>query len=218
MNTKIRPTYYSNNLSNLADYSNPPLNSTDNVEYDSQERNYIFISSSDRDISKYPSTSDFRIDLPSAYQGIESIELAAGTIPNVDNVSEDAYMYLWIDELNHITTSRNEKYFGVLSLQSGNSPNFYNLDKSSTNSMPNKFMPEKSKLNSLHIRVLHPDRTVANFGTDIPGNPINFDIQTSFTFEIRTRSRKRAKNLYSDYRNIRGITLDNTNLSNNTPL
>ena len=213
MNTKIRPSFnyqdtnldldrfdYNSFTNNLTD---PRLSSTEQIEYE-HKKNYIFISSIDRDRSLYPSPSNFKIDLPERLCDVECIEIVAGTLPNLDGINVDPYIYLDIPELNHIRTSSNDKYFGILTLHNANTANFYTLDKSSTNVMPHCFTPVKQKVNSLHIRLLHPDKTVVNYGTQTELDVLDLSKQTSFTFQITTRLKKR-KYLDSDFRNTFGI-------------
>jgi hypothetical protein len=217
MNTKLRPTYVENFLRNEYDFQPNSLdyntyrnNLTDpvnlgrneKIEYDYQ-REFFQICSRDRDRTQYPSPTDFAITLPEPQFDIVTLELAAGTIPNRAPLDTDAYTYLDIQSLNYINTTSGGRYFGILALHAGNTGGFFNLDKSSTNQMPLTFQPIKTKLNQLHITLRRPNGDIVNIGNDStnPSTPVIDSIQTTFTFQIKKRLRKR-EGLDLDFRNV----------------
>ena len=175
MNTKIRPNY-------VPPANFPSIGGFTNVEYTHRDI-YIHVSSVDRDFIKYPNPAQFVIDLPTVVNDVVSVELAAGVVPNVVSAP---YIYLDIPELNHIYTTSQDVYFGILPLHLASSADFFHLDKSSTNSMPRVFTPVERRLNILSITLRRPDHSILNLG--VGGGPL---IQVSFTFHIKTRERKR---------------------------
>jgi len=205
--TKVQPSFMDDSVNfdnmNYSTYnnniSNPPTKDT-NVEYE-YEKTFIFITSEDRDRSLYPSPANFKIDLPECLCNVKSVSIAGGTLPNLDGISADPFLYLDIPELNHITTTSNDKYFGILSLHTGNTVNFFNLDKSSTNVMAHTFTPVKQTVKSIHVRLYHPNHTSVNFGTQSELDALDYTKQTTFVFQVITRKKKRL-NLESDYRNF----------------
>lgn len=164
--------------------------------------NYIKISSADRDRAIYPGTAKFKIKLPYIYENVYSMGLAAGVLPNLDGINAEAYTYLKMDnsDFNHIKLSNGDNVFGVMILHTANTANFYNIDKSSTNLMPIKFIPPKQKINEISIELLHPDYSSVNFGTEGSSGAVDQDIQTSFTFEIKTL--RKLNKFHNDTRNV----------------
>ena len=182
---------------NFTDPTNLP--NVEELEYNIYS-NYVKISSTDRDRTIYPGTAKFKIRLPYEYKDIYSISLAAGILPNLDNISTDAYTYLKIQDMNHIKLSDGDDVFGVMILHTANTTNFYNIDKSSTNNMPRRYLELKPRLAELSIELLHPNKTPINFGTEGSVGPVNEAIQTSFTFEIKTV--RKLKKFHNDTKNV----------------
>lgn len=201
MHTKIRPRYcetndYDPRLMEHMTYRNQitePVAQTDPSDlFYEVERRFFFVNSAMRDRTQYPDPANFRINFNEAFRDVVSIELSAGTLPNAGNISGDAYLLLDIPELNHITGADGNKYFGILGLQFHPNRDFFNLDKANTNDMPVTFKPIKSRLDALTINIRHPDGSMVSFGEEDPLVASNFAQQLNFTFEIRTRVRKRV--------------------------
>jgi hypothetical protein len=208
-NTKVRPSF-ANEQFNRLDYDNftnsftrPRELSKEIIEYE-YIPHYIFINSGDRDRSKFPSPSNFKIDLPDYLCDVTSVSIAGGTIPNLDSINSAPFLYLDVPELNHIKTTSRDSYFGILSLHAGNTSTFFNLDKSSTNVMPHVLTPIKQRLDSLHIKILHPTNVQINLGTQSEVQTLDYTTQTSFVFQVITR-RKKRQGLDEDYRNTSGL-------------
>jgi hypothetical protein len=163
------------------------------------ETRYIFTTSLHRNTTAYPKTSEFRLDLPDDFNNVSSLELVAGTVPNLDNVNLDPYLLLSIDGLNHIRASNGVEYFSVLALHKGHSDSFFNMDRSSSAMMPNSFYSPKQRISSLILKLLHPDGTSLAFGT--AGNLLQIN-QTSFMFAIKTLSNKRPADFDKDFRKL----------------
>ena len=161
------------------------------------QRNFVFVSSRDRDVTVYPSPGNFKITLPQdGYTNVVSVELVAGTVPNQDGVTADPYLLLDIDGLNHIRASNGCEYFSILSIHKGHSDSFFNMDRSSSAMMPHQHYSVKQRLTSIHVKLTHPDGTPVDFGTDLL--PLN---QTDFTFEVKTRENDR-KGFDKDFRKV----------------
>ncbi len=202
MFTKVRPTYYDNqrydprmleHMTYKNNISDPVIFQTDppEVQYDI-ERKYIVIASQFRDRSQYPNPAHFRIQFPEPFRDVVSIELSGGVLPNKGNISGDGYILLDIPELNHIQGADGNKYFGILGIQYHQNRDYYNLDKANTHDMPVVFKPVKSRFESMTIMLRHPDGSLVQFGSENPDTPADFTIQAQFTFEIRTRVRRRT--------------------------
>lgn len=202
MNTKIRPrpvdipNYdprmmdYMTYRNNIADPARP--HEDPEIQYEI-ERQYLFISSSMRDRSQYLDPANFRIELSEPLRDVISIELSQGVLPNQGNIAGDGYVLLDIPELNHIRGADGSRYFGVLGLQYHPSPTkeYFNLDKSNTNDMPVVFKPVRRRIDFLTIILRHPDGSMVTFGNEDPSLPASLPMQTQFTFEVRTRVRRR---------------------------
>jgi hypothetical protein len=191
MNTKVYHKAFVNDPTNLPN--------VEKLEYE-LENNYIKVSSADRDRSVFPGTAKFKVRLPYEYKDIYSISLSAGVLPNLDNISTEAYTYLKIQGLDHIKLSDGDDVFGVMILHTANTNNFYNIDKSSTNMMPRRFIEPKQRLSEISIELLHPNKTPINFGTEGTSGSVNQTIQTSFTFEIKTI--RKLKTFNNDTKNV----------------
>lgn len=202
MYTKIRPrpVEIPNYDPRMMDYMTYRNNITDpakpyqdpEIQYE-MERQYVLISSSMRDRSQYLDPANFRIELSEPLRDVISIELSQGVLPNQGNIASDGYVLLDVPELNHIRGADGSRYFGVLGLQYHPSPTkeFFNLDKSNTNDMPVVFKPVKKRIDSLTIILRHPDGSMVTFGNEDPTALANLAMQIQFTFEVRTRVRKR---------------------------
>jgi hypothetical protein len=209
--TKVRPTFVQEefNPNQLLDntFANartqPKTLSKETIEYE-YIREFVFINSGDRDRSKYPSPSNFKIELPTCYNDIIQISIASGNVPNLDGVDVNHYVYLDVPELNHIKTTSMDTYFGILTLNAGISSTFFILDKSATNLMPHIMTPIRQTLDTLHIKLLHQTKVQINLGTQTELEVLDEAKQTSFVFEVLVR-RKRRKGLDEDYRNVAGI-------------
>lgn len=162
------------------------------------ERNFAFVSSRDRNTVSFPKTSEFSIKLPDDYNDVVSVELTAGTVPNLDSISDEPYLLLDIKELNHIKLSNGNEYFSVLAIHKGHSDLFFNLDRSSAAIMPRKFYSPLQKLKSITLRLLKSDGSPLTFGAN--GNTLAVN-QISLTFEIKTLSKDRA-GFDNDFRNV----------------
>ena len=202
MNTKIRPrpVEIPNYDPRIMDYMTYRNNITDPVPANDPElsfeleRHFLFISSSMRDRSQYPDPSNFKIELAEPLRDVVSIELSSGVLPNQGNIAGDGYLLLDIPELNHIKGADGSRYFGILGLQHHPSPTreYFNLDKSNTNDMPVVFKPAKKRLDSLTLILRHPDGSMVSFGDENATAPANLAMQTQFTFDVRTKVRKRT--------------------------
>jgi hypothetical protein len=153
------------------------------------ERNFAFITSRDRNTTSFPKTTHFNITLPDDYNDVVSVELTAGTVPNLDGVTNEPYLLLSIKELNHIKMSNGNEYFSVLAIHKGQSDLFFNLDRSSAAIMPRKFYSPLQKLKSITLQLLKSDGSALTFGADSNVLAVN---QVSFTFEIKTRHKDRT--------------------------
>jgi hypothetical protein len=162
------------------------------------ERNFAFITSRDRNIAVFPKSTNFNITLPDDYNDVVSVELTAGTVPNLDGVVNEPYLLLSIKEFNHIKMSNGNDYFSVLAIHKGQSDLFFNLDRSSAAIMPRKFYSPLQRLTSITLELLKSDGKPLTFGANSNIDAVN---QVSFTFEIKTLSKNRIE-FDKDFRDV----------------
>ena len=198
MNTKITPKYYDTasydpqTLQHFT-YKNhitDPAPSLDPEISFEAKRNFVLVSSANRDRALDSDPASFKIKLPQTFRDVVSANLISGVFPTAGGVGDSGYILLDIPELNHIESTDGNKYFSLVSLQNGAAPGFFNLDKG-TSIMPADFTPAKNKLDALTIRLRHPDGSAVHFGNEVVTAAINAAIQTQLTFEIVTRVPKR---------------------------
>jgi len=166
---------------------------------------YLFIDSRDRDRARYPNPNRYRIPLVSSdtesnihtsgirYKNICSISLLSAVVPNTNNILDELYVVLQIDEIDPMYDASNpscSKAFTKLHFQevcAGST--FLRLDKGVGDPLTKVFYPKPlASLASLTISFRKHDGTLFNFGTDTspPANP-NQSLQNSLTFEIMTK-------------------------------
>lgn len=204
--TKIRPRFVDesiNNLDNFAEYnsiSNPAAAKPNDIEYE-YEKTFLQVFSADRDLSFFPNPADFSVRLPTSIKDIVKIEISSGNFPSMSPINNHAFIYLDIPtaNINHIYTTSGQKYFAILALHPGNASGFLSSDKSASNHMKKVFKPPLSHLNELRLTLREPDGSVVVLGNET--GDIDYSIQTSYVFQIETRTRK-SDALYSDFRNV----------------
>ena len=201
MYTKIRPTYHANmqsydprlmeHMTYRNQISDPVPQHDPEIAYD-YDRSFIFISSSSRDRTRYPDPAHFKINIPTC-RDVVSVELAAGVLPNQGGIHGDGYVLLEIPDLNHISNTSGNDFFGILGLVYHPNAGYFNVDKSNVATMACTFRPTpKARLDSIEIIMRHPDGTQVLFGDEDPLAPANLANQLGFTFEIRTRVKRVA--------------------------
>jgi hypothetical protein len=193
MYTKIRPHIATDEAPLTLDYlsfknnmTDPPVHPVAGVPFVTL-RNHLWVTSTSRDRSLHPNPASFGIKLPTTYKNIIAIELIGGVIPNLDNIANDAYLFLDIPNLNHILTTDNFSYFAILGLNHHQNVNFLNLDKTNTEGVPITFESAKERLDHISLTLRHPDGSEVTFGNEDPSTPSDLALQASFLFEIRTK-------------------------------
>ncbi len=166
-----------------------------------EEVYYLDIDSRDRDRVKWPTPHQYRVkfqgtsDDPDTsgkvYRNIKSVELISLCIPNTNNVLNEQYLLLQIDEVqNQKRRSANtnvDKAFTRLIFDNLPAINFLCLDKDTSSPLVSEF-PQKDLLASLAqmtISFRKFDGSLFNFGADNAQNlPFKDEIQNSMTFKI----------------------------------
>ena len=160
---------YNNNLKNAQQLS---ISNEPDIQYKLREE-YIVISSVDRNITNYPSPSKYTITLPYELKNINSIELVNGVIPDQNNVLQEPYLLLKIDELENVMVSTNKSAsdsFAILHLARPiTSGYFINVDKKTFERVILNYVTPKATLSKLTISITDSNGNLFNFGDDSEG-------------------------------------------------
>jgi hypothetical protein len=181
--------YMSNDYNNVfSNNSNQQLSikQEPNINYEKTEH-YLVVSSEDRDVSTYPSSSDFILNLHKEYKNIITIELIQAIVPDKNDVKNEPYLLLKINELENTMDSNNKQIsesFAILQMSSPPvSGTFLQMDKRIYENVTLNYQQPKASLSKLSIKI-----------TDLHGNIFDFggsgtttkDYQSLFVFKIIT--------------------------------
>lgn len=157
-----------------------------NIEY-KKHNNYLTISSKDRDVSIYPKSTQFVIDLDTEYRNITSVELITAIIPDQGAVQQEPFLLLNIKELDVLNKSNNKQIcdsFAMLQLTPPTvSGTFIQIDKRTFENTTLEYHTPKSRLSKMSITVTDLDGNVFNFGGDTTTDK---SYQCYFVFKIVT--------------------------------
>lgn len=163
---------------------------------------YLTLSSADRDRTTFPSTSQFTIklldDAPGqpngvpgvCYKNVESVKLLSAAIPNTNNVYDEPYLLLQIDELSGMYHSANtaccNAFTKMYFTRGGVLQPWLRLDKGVGDPLTRVYWPTPlASIDRFSISFRTYDGELFDFGTD-DGDVPNPLLQTSVTLEIRT--------------------------------
>lgn len=163
------------------------------IDYE-QKVHYLSISSKDRDVDAYPNVNHYAIKFPNEFKNIYSIELIQGIIPDQNNVQNEPYLLLKIDEIQDTMVS-NDKHiansFAILQLAPPTKANtFIQIDRRIHEYTIKYYDTPKAYLSRMTVTILSSDGIPFNFGTDTPSPP-NKTYQNTFIFKIVTLEKKR---------------------------
>ncbi len=156
------------------------------IEY-KKRNNYLTICSKDRDLTVYPKSTQFVIDLNKEYRNITSIELITAIIPDQGSVQQEPFLLLNIKELDVLNDSNNKQIsdsFAMLQLTPPTvSGTFIQIDKRTFENTTLEYHTPKSRLSRMSISITDLDGSIFNFGGD---GTIDKDYQCVFVFKIIT--------------------------------
>lgn len=147
---------------------------------------YLIVDSNSRDISKYPQPNYYRITFDPIYL-IKSIKIVAGTMPDVNNITDEPYLIINLDEFNNLESSNTNVHnaFTLLQLQPAVvAGKFINTENTISNATTKYFNPPLEKLSQLTLSIRDLDNILFDFGDD-SGGP-DKSLQNFFLFEIVT--------------------------------
>ena len=76
---------------------------------------YLTISSKDRDVTAYPNVNRYSLKFPNEFKNIQSIELIQGIIPDQNDVQNEPYLLLQVDEIQDVMVSNDKNISNVIS-------------------------------------------------------------------------------------------------------
>lgn len=168
------------------------VTSEPNIQYETMTH-YLVVSSRDRDVSVYPSVSQYTIHLQNEFKNITSMELIQAIIPDKNSVSAEPYLLLKIEELEEVMASNDRNIsdsFAILQMASPTTTGgFIQIDKRIHENVVAYFPTPKSALSKLTIRITDLSGTLFDFGNDSPA-PLK-SLQNTFVFKIETLEKKR---------------------------
>ena len=161
---------------------------------------FLSIDSSDRDRSKYPNPFKYTIYMVGSsdqqnvtghrYKNIHSIELISAILPNVEEITNELYIILQIDELRDVgfnSSNQNlQQAYAKLVMHHHLNDNFLLLDADNSRPLKRIYYPSlKGSIDKLTITLKKPNGDIIDLGPDSdPDQPPIKDIQNSFTFRI----------------------------------
>jgi hypothetical protein len=160
---------------------------------------YLSIDSSDRDREKYPNpfrytinmvgTSDTKNVTGRRYKNVHSIELMSAILPNIDEIRNQMYIVLEIEELEDVGYDSSnpvvQRAFSKIVLCQCAMNGFLTLDGDNSRPLYRVFFPSpRASIDRLTICIKTPTGNIIT----IPDNPPDEDpikeLQNSFTFRI----------------------------------
>lgn len=171
------------------------------IQYTTRDE-YLVISSVDRDMINYPNPNHYTTTLPYELKNIKSIEIINGVIPDKNNVLQEPYLLLKIDELENVMVSPNKVIsdsFAILHLASAvKSGYFLNVDKKTFEHVVLNYITPKAGLSKLTITITDYNGVPFDFGTDDP-TP-NKLLQNMFVLKVvileKSREVMNHRNIY----------------------
>lgn len=174
-----------------------------NVEYTERVK-YITVSSLERNTTTFPNPGKFTIPLQNELKNLVSFELIQAILPNVNNILDEPYLLLKIDEMDDVMESNDRNItdsFAIVQLAPaivGPTNSFINTDKRTYENTTKEFITPKASLAKLSITL-----------TDISGQEFDFrkigttltdkSIQITFIFKAIVLEKQRKP------LNVRGV-------------
>jgi hypothetical protein len=208
------PSYYQKLLqqnveqgSNMAEYNSNHIDlkskslsvqQEPNIEYE-EVNYYLTVSSKERNVSLYPNVNNYVVHFQKEFKNISSVELIQAIIPDRNDVINEPYLLLKIEELEDVMVS-NDKHisdaFAILQLAApSSSGHFIQLDKRIHENTVKYFRIPKASLSKMTIKITDYDGVLFDFldgSTDNVNNPVKA-YQNTFVFKIVCLEKKRAQ-------------------------
>jgi hypothetical protein len=210
VNTILESNIYENNQGNLSnvntnvnytndykkaysqDYNNSlSVVQESGIEYE-KKCNYLVISSKDRDIINYPKSNHYVVNLENEYKNISSVTLVQAIIPDKNNVTNEPYLLLKINELDNVMDSNDRNIsdaFAIIQLTPPTvSGTFIQNDSRIHESTVLHYKTHKASLSKITISITDTEGVPFDFGGD---SSTAKAYQNTFVFKIVTVEKNR---------------------------
>jgi hypothetical protein len=180
-------TVFSNNFNQQLSISQEP-----DVKYELRE-NYLIVSSTDRDVNTYSSSSNFVIQLEKEYKNIVSVELIQAIVPDKNNVTAEPYLLLKIKEFENTMDSNNKQVYDSFAILQVCTPtitnSFLQIDKRIFENVTLNYRTPRANLSKLTIQITDAEGNIFDFGGSGTTTKAN---QCLFVFKIVTSDSNRS--------------------------
>lgn len=188
-------TVFSNNFNQQLSISQEP-----DILYEKRD-NYLIVSSADRDVSTYPSSSNFVINLEKEYKNVHSVELIQAIVPDQNSVTDEPYLLLKVKEFETTMDSNNKSIydsFAILQICQPTIPgSFLQIDKRIFENVTLTYRTPKANLSKITISITDVEGNIFDFGGS---GTTTKDYQNLFVFKITTLDTERkginSRNVY----------------------
>lgn len=171
------------------------------VQYE-ETTHYLVVSSNDRDVIEYPNVNSYVINLQNEIKNITSIQLIQAIIPDKNDVTQEPFLLLKIQEMEDVMISNNRNIsdaFAILQMASPVSSGYFiEIDTKIHENCVKFYKTPKSSLSRLTVSITDSNGNLFDFGPDTP-DPPNKQLQNLFVFKLTTLETKR------DRLNLRGL-------------
>jgi hypothetical protein len=175
-----------------------------NVQYTERVK-YITVSSLERNTTVFPNPGKFNVTLQNELKNVVSFELIQAILPNVNNILNEPYLLLKIDEMDDVMESNDRNIadsFAIVQLAPaiiGPANSFINTDKRTYENTTKEFITPKASLAKLSITMT--DISGGEFDFRTVGTPLtDKSIQITFIFKAivleKTRTPLNVRSVY----------------------
>ena len=158
-----------------------------NITYDNRE-DYLVINTGTRDTVTYPNSCNFVLELNEPFKNVVKIELIQVIIPDKNNVQNQPYLLLKINELENVMLSNDKNIsdsFAIIQLAPPTiAGTFIQCDKRITEYVKLCYRIPKAKLDKMTISLNDPLGNVFDFGAN---GSIDPSYQCTFVLKITSK-------------------------------
>jgi hypothetical protein len=162
------------------------------IKYEKRD-NYLIVSSTDRDTSVYPSSSNFVIQLEKEYKNITSVELIQAIVPDKNSVTSEPYLLLRVREFENTMDSNNKHIFNSFAILQVCSPtvadSFLQIDKRIFENITLNYRTPRANLSKITIQITDANGNIFDFGGS---GSTDKATQCLFVFKITTSDSNRG--------------------------
>lgn len=164
-----------------------------NINYDNRE-DYLVINTGSRDADTYPNSCKFVLEIDEPLKNVVKIELIQAIIPDRNNVQNQPYLLLKINELENVMLSNDKNIsdsFAIIQLTAPTVPGtFIQCDKRITEMVKLSYRTPKAKLDKMTISLTDPLGTIFDFGANGSTDPA---YQCTFVLKVTSKEAARSQ-------------------------